>query len=83
MSSLVVEPVRASRAFEGFVEIEKDHLVGDGVGGGLLSAGQGCCCCRDGLLLAEVGEERGVGGGGGRGDVREDGGAEFGEARAG
>src|SRR5258708_7763718 len=68
---------------EGFVEVGEDHLVRDGVGCGLLGAGQGCCCGGDGLLLAEIGEESGVGGGSDRGDVGEDGGAEFGEACSG
>ena len=62
---------------EGVVEIEKEHLVGNGASRSLPGLGESGQCGCDGLLLAEVGEESCLGRGRRGRDVREDCRAEF------
>ena len=68
---------------EGLVEVEENHLVGDVCDCGVGCTDEGGERRVDGLLLAEVGEQRGFGSGGAGCDEREDGCAKFWDAVAG
>jgi len=77
MSSGVVWPVRESSA-RGCVEVEKDHFVGDGAGGGVarvVEAGDGL---GDGAMVTQAGEHSRLGSRSAGGEL-ENGGAQFGQ----
>ena len=63
MSSGVVWPVSESSAHSAAVEVDQDHLVGNVVGVGLGCVGQRGAGGGDGLLMAQAGEQTGLGGG--------------------
>jgi hypothetical protein len=60
---------------KGVVEVQENHFVGDFVDGCLSGLGERGERRGDCLLLADIGEQGGFCGGGGVGDLREDGGA--------
>jgi hypothetical protein len=64
---------KSIEGLENFVQVEKNHLMGDGCAGCLTCATKRCYCRRNRLLLAEIREQRSFSAGRLAGEKREDG----------